>query len=230
MNARWVACLAVFLFCSACTTTDMRIAGDAGSFNARGAKVLVVYPEVQLGLLTANGMTELREDWSQASAGNLALALRAALSAKSLTYEELDPQASMAGRIGQVLRLNSTVGQSIELFEYGPYKLPSKEGRFEWTLGDGAKALGANHGARYALFVSGRGTFTSGGRMALAVGAAILGVAIPVGSQHVYVSLVELETGRVIWFNVANAGDGTDVRTPEGARSIVDELVESAPL
>jgi hypothetical protein len=40
------SCLALLPICSACTTTDMRIAGDAGRLGARGAKVLVVYPEV----------------------------------------------------------------------------------------------------------------------------------------------------------------------------------------
>lgn len=136
----------------------------------------------------------------------------------------------MSGRVGQVLRLNSAVGQSIGMFEYGPYKLPSKSGQFDWTVGDGARTLAESQSSEYALFVGGRGSFTSDGRMALAVGAALLGVSIPVGSQQVSLSLVELKSGRVLWINLANAGNSADIRTAEGARSIIDDLLEGAPL
>ncbi len=161
---------------------------------------------------------------------HLASALQQALQARNHSHEVLDPQASMDGRVGQVLRLSTAVGQSIFAFEYGALRLPSKGNAFDWTVGDGAATLASRHGADYALFVGGRGAFASAGRKALMVGAALLGYGIPLGSQQVYLSLVELRTGRVLWFNVATAGNGTDIRDAEGARGIVDTLLTSAPL
>ena len=62
------------------------------------------------------------------------------------------------------------------------------------------------------------------------IGMAALGVGIPMGQQHAYASLVDLKTGRVIWFNTILAGTGIDMREPDGAKSIVGSLLKDLPL
>jgi uncharacterized 2Fe-2S/4Fe-4S cluster protein (DUF4445 family) len=62
------------------------------------------------------------------------------------------------------------------------------------------------------------------------IGMAMLGVSIPLGSQQIFASLVDLRTGQVVWFNVATAGPQADIRTPEGANLLVKDLLKGVPL
>ena len=80
------------------------------------------------------------------------------------------------------------------------------------------------------LFIHGAGAYSSGGRVAVVVGAALLGVSLPTGGQQVYASLVDLKTGKVVWFNVAVAAPGADMRDPEGARVLVGSMLKDVPL
>jgi hypothetical protein len=211
----------------ACTVTNTRMAAPGMLTAAEpNSKALLVQPDVRLSLLTAAGLQEAREDWSREGQANLAQAIRDELQSRH-PVEMLDPATSMEGRTGQLLRLHEAVGQSILL--YGPL-LPTKKGEFDWTLGEGTKVLREAKGADYAIFVTARGTYASAGRKALMIGAAVLGVGIPLGNQQVYVSLVDLRTGRVVWFNTALAGPQADMRNPEGARSLAADLMKGAPL
>jgi hypothetical protein len=215
---------------AACTTTKAKLAFDNPTRPAPGARVLVLQPDVQLNILTAAGLQEPRADWSIAARQNLAAEIDKALGARAHNFKTLDPNAAMAGRPGQLLRLHGAVGQSILSFNYGAYALPTKKGNFDWTVGDGAQTLGGEYGADYALFVTGMGSYASGGRIATMIGLSMLGVSVPLGSQQVFCSLVDLKTGRVIWFNVANAGPNADMREQAGAQSLVASLFKTLPL
>ena len=46
------------------------------------------------------------------------------------------------------------------------------------------------------------------------------------GIQQAFVSLVDLKTGNVVWFNYLVSPVG-DIRTPEGAAKMVDKLLET---
>lgn len=220
-------CLAV----AGCTTTNVRKVSSAQNVapltSTRG---LLVQPDVNLFLLTAAGLQERREDWSQMGQANLAEALKFELSNRTKTFRVLDQRTSMEGRAGQLLRLNGAVGQSVVAFEYGALKLPTKRGVFDWTLGDGAKILGETQGADYALFVSANGTYASSGRKMLMVGAALFGVSVPLGQQQIFASVVDLHTGRLVWSNVAVAGPNADIRTFDGARSLATSLLKDIPV
>lgn len=220
-----VACL----MAAACTTTSTRLA-TAVERPAAGATVLLVKPDIELSLLTATGLTEPRADWTGEGAANIEEQLQRAVASSSHQFKVIDPQEAMGGRSGQLMRLHEAVGQSIIAFDYGPFKLPNKAKTFEWTIGEGAKTLGELYDADYALFTYGRGTYASGGRVAAFLVASAFGVGIPLGSQQVFTSLVDLKTGRVIWFNVAVAGPSADMRNDEGAQSLIESVMKGAPL
>ena len=220
-----VACL----MATACTTTDARLAG-AVERPAAGARVLLIKPDIELSLLTAVGLAEPRADWTGQGIANIEAQLQRAVASSSHQFRLIDPQEAMGGRSGQLMRLHEAVGQSILAYDYGPMKLPSKAKAFEWTIGEGAQSLGQLYDADYALFTYGRGAYSSGGRIATSLVASAFGVAIPLGSQQVFVSLVDLRTGRVIWFNVAVAGPSADMRNDEGAQSLVESVMKGAPL
>lgn len=214
----------------ACTTTNAKVSSDAlAERPAAGARIVLMTPDVQLAVLTASGMTEPRADWSKQARENLAAQVENQLKARRHGYSLADPEEAMAGRAGQLLRLNSTVGAAIMTHSYGLYPLPTKPS-FDWTLGDGAQTLSQTYGADYALFFSGAGAYASEARVATAVGLALLGVSVPLGQQVVTASLVDLRTGKVIWFNMAVAGPAADMRKPDGAASLVESVFKTLPL
>lgn len=221
-----VFALAAFTLLAACAVTNTSTFSGQYTPPPANSRVLVMTPNVELHILSAAGIPEPREDWSVSGRDNLATHIAAFVQAESHTASALDPTTAMEGRVGQIIRLHDAVGVSL----MQRAALPTQRDRFEWTLGEGVQELGAAHDADYALFVGAYGTYASAGRVAVMIGLAALGVGVPLGSQMVYASLVDLRTGNVIWFNTVIAAPGQDMRTPEGAQSLVRSLMQGAPL
>ena len=211
-----LAIVAACLLTAACTTTNTKIMANPVK-PAPGARILLVEPDVQLAVLTAAGLQEARADWSEQGKALMTGEIERQMKARAHSYQMLDPTSAMDGRAGQLLRLNEAVVRSIQMFNFGYVSLPTKSASFDWTLGEGAQALGAAYEADYALFVFGRGNYASGARVATAVG-------------QCFASLVDLKTGRVVWFNVASTGPNDDMRKPDGAAQLVQAVLKDAPL
>ncbi len=123
--------------------------------------------------------------------------------------------------------LHRTAATAIALHKYGEVPLPTKRGRFDWTLGPGVRsAVGTGD---HALFLTVRSYESDDGRKAMAVAGAIgcvVGLCLlPGGGEHVaYASLVDLRSGDIVWFNVMTGGVG-DPGTPVGAEALVARLL-----
>lgn len=220
---------AACLLLAACTTTTVKSAAGLSTAPPQNARVLIAQPDIELSVLTAPGLLEPRPDWAASARTNMQAAVEATLKDRSHRVTAPDPVTAMEGREGQVLRLQGAVGASILAYGLNGAGLPSKTG-FDWTLGEGARLLAVRYSSDYALFIHGRGSFSSGGRVAMVIGAAALGVSLPMGGQEAYASLVELRTGRVVWFNQAVAGPTADMRSPEGAKLLTEALLKNLPL
>jgi len=227
---RVVALVAICLVLAACTTTNVKSAADLPAKPQAGATILLVQPDVELNIILASGLQERRSDWTDAARTNLQSAIERQLQGRTHAYRPFKPDENMEGRSGQLLRLNAVVGQSIILHSYGPFPLPTKGKTFDWTLGEGAMALGTAGDADYALFVHGSGSYSSGGRVAVMIGAAALGISMPTGGQQVFASLVDLKSGKVVWFNVAVAAPNADMRDSQGAALLVTSMLKDIPL
>jgi hypothetical protein len=220
----------LLLVLAGCTVSNQRLASPANfSQPPSDSKFALVQPDVSLGLLGAVGYVEPRKDWSDAARANLIMALSNELTRRGHAATTISFDAEGNDRIIQILHLNEAVGQSIQTFSYGLYSLPTKKG-FDWTLGEGARAVRDQHGADFALFINAKGSYASSGRVATMIGAALLGVSVPLGGQTVQASLVELSTGRIVWYNLAVAGPNADMREAAGANALVASLMEKAPL
>lgn len=215
----------------ACTST--RQVADSGFQPPQGDyRMIVLQPDISVGLLTAGGMVEPREDWTEQARVNVLKALdemHAARGGGTKVARTREEAGWDTARIADLVRLHEVVGASIALHKYLGATLPSKKDRFDWTLGGDAVEFGRATRFDFALFLHARDSFSSGGRAALQV-AGFLGCAVGVcvlpagGQQSAYASLVDLGTGQVVWFNTLASTVG-DIRTPEGAEKMVKALL-----
>jgi len=233
-NFRVVQTVAFAFALHACSTTHQLSTPDFRP--PEGAyKVIVMTPDVQVGVLTAGGRLEPREEWTKQARDNLLTSLRAqqqrrggrATIAMSAEEAGADPQMVVS-----LDRLHEAVGQSIRLHKYTDSlaSLPTKATSFDWTLGQLAVDYGGQSGYDYALFVHAEDSFASGGRMALqamTMLGCVMGVCVlPTGGRQVaFASLVDLKDGRVVWYHVLSNGTG-DIRTPEGAEKMIERLLD----
>ena len=218
---------------SACTTTKQNAAADfrppQGNY-----RLIVMRPDVQVSVLTAGGQLEPREDWTNQARSNLLAALQDQQAKRggnaTIAATQRDAGADPA-MVAELDRLHEAVGRSIRLHKYTPgMELPTKQNTFDWTLGQLAVDYGQASGYDYALFLYAQDSFSSGGRVALqavSMLGCVVGVCIiPHGGQQIaFVSLVDLKTGNVVWYNFLFSEVG-DIREPEGAQELVDDLLD----
>lgn len=196
-------------------------------------RVLLMRPDIELSELTVGGLREPKADWTAAAEEHVAAALRAELQGKKATLVPyLLPTQNPAREYAhtQLVKLHDMVGGAILMHKYLPaLALPTKKDAFDWTLGQGVNVLREDYGAEYGLFILFRDSYASAGRRAMMVGAALFGVGIPGGTQVGFASLVDLQSGDILWFNRLFNPAG-DLRTPEAARKAVQTLLADLPL
>jgi hypothetical protein len=191
-----------------------------------GSKLLVVPADMELFSMSAGGVVEPRQDWTEAAQKHFSRALglqRARLGANTseLSAEQLDEFAQLAV-------LHRAVADAIAIHHQGALKLPTKADRLDWSLGDAVRPLKERTGADYALFTWIRDSYASNERKAAMLGMALLGAISFGGEQVGYASLVDLETGRVVWFNSLQRMWG-DLRQPDAAVETVEVLLQGFP-
>jgi hypothetical protein len=193
--------------------------------------ILLMTPDIELSEMSAGGMLEPKAEWTAQARSHFVTALRDELAPKNarlVPYESPGGEAEQADV--RLVKLHDAVGATILVHKLVPQQaLPTKDGRFDWTLGDGVKVLRERTGADYALFAVVRDSYTSAGRVAVIVVAAVFRVALPGGQQTGFVSLVDLRSGDVVWFNRIIDPTG-DLRTLEPARKAVKALLDGFPL
>lgn len=218
-----------------CAQTKSHQAASVPTLQGKIAQVMVMPVDVQIAQVTTSGLKEPNAAWTEQGVRSVEAGLRAELAGRQVEVSNYqapdDPLKIVAPEHEQILKLHEAVGRSILIHKYLPgYRLPTQEDRFNWTLGRGAGVLKEDTGADYALFVYARDSFASAGRVAYSVFmAALFGVNVPLGQQEAFASLVDLESGRIAWFNVLTSKHG-DLRERESARNSMESLLEDAPI
>ncbi len=222
----WFALIGLLL--SGCVATTTRNI-DKFQRGSGELKVLLMPLDVELSELGAGGFVEPKADWTEAANKHLTASIRAVFdnrSARLVSYTAPSSGGTGEAPDVQLIKLHGAVGKTILQNQFRP--LPTKENRFDWTLGDGARRLKQLSGADYALFVYVRDSYSSDGRTALIVVGVLLGVGISGGQQVGFASLVNLNTGNIVWFNKLVRGVG-DLRTAPAAAETADVLLENLP-
>lgn len=223
------AIVALALLLPACTHTKVVQATNATfQWQSPEKKIAVVEPDVVLGELTAAGLFEPRADWTQAGRANIRSEMDKFFAGRGVKLSVLDPATEH--RDIQLVKLHGVVGRAVLLHLFVPgNELPTKGKALDWTLGPGVQGMRSRLGADYGLFVYVRDSYTTAGRALVMLGAAILGVGITGGQQVAFASLVDLNTGNVVWFNLLQSSSG-DLRTPEASRKVIEALFKDSPL
>lgn len=190
------------------------------------ARVVIAPIDVELFLLGAGGVPEPKADWTEAAQRHMKAALHQR--AESLGLMSSDLAADKADEMSELLNLQAAVARSIAIHHEGPLKLPTKEGKLDWSFGDTFRPLREASGARYALFTWVRDSYASAERVAMMVGLALFGVAAQGGAQIGYATLVDLDSGRVLWFNQLRRASG-DLREAGKAAESVNALLAGFP-
>ena len=218
---------ALALLAGGCTRTLTATAEQTEVRWSDGApkRVLVIDPDVELSELTMGGVSEVRADWTKTGKDYLRRDIAQTLAAKQI--DTVDADGLTDPHEIQLVKLHHAVGEAIMLNQLTP--LPTKEKNFDWTLGPGAAALRDHYHSDYALFVVVRDSYSSSSRFALQLGLAMLGVGIPGGVQYGFASLVDLRSGRIVWFNQMGNATGS-LKEEKPAAEAVANLLQGLPL
>lgn len=219
-----LACL-VLVSCSA--TEEVRHAGYRKPI-APGARVLLMQADIECSEVTAGGLVTPKASWTAQCRKSVETALADFLSERRAELVVLDTDAVPPGRMAHyraLTKLHEAVGTSI----LARHAYPTADEKTDWSLGSGVRMIGVDHDADYALFVYLRDQYETGGRVATRFAFALIGVATPPALQQGFASLVDLETGDVVWFSQLLSAVG-DLRDRDSAREAVDVLLDGSPV
>ena len=218
-----LSCLAV----PAAAQTPSRNHAPGFTQRAAGSRMVIVQTDMELFSQSAGGVLEPRADWTEAAQKNFRTALmgqKRVVGDNTIALQEKDMD-----ELAQLNALHGAVAEAVFVHHMmGAPALPTKDRRLDWTLGEAVQPLRERTGADYALFFWIRDSYASTERKVAIVAMALLGVGMAGGSQTGYASLVDLRTGRVVWFNNLARGFG-DLREPDPARETVEALLKSFP-
>jgi hypothetical protein len=189
-------------------------------------KVAVAPLDVELFELGMGGVLTPKADWTAAASQHMGAALKRKASALGLDSQFIPDR--VADDHAELLHLHAAVARAISIHHHGALKLPTKEDRLDWSFGDALRPLREATGTRYALFTWVRDSYSSAERKAAMVGLALLGIGLAGGAQVGYASLVDMETGQVLWFNQSISAFG-DLRDEKSAEASMDSLLAGFP-
>jgi hypothetical protein len=206
-------------------------------------KIILFRPDMEVASLGASGVPTPNPDWTADSRKFIAEALKETAGKRKI---ELTSMPELSGEdaayAAEYQSLYRAVSNSMMIHNY-VQKLPTKKlpsgskakYAFDWTLGPGTKKLGEMGGGNYGLFIYGYDAYATSGRKAMQIFMLLASSAMgagffPQGGQHFsYASLVDLDTGNIVWFNFYGNKKG-DIRERIGAQERADTLLSTLPL
>ena len=190
--------------------------------------ILLAPTDLEVSVLNAGGVSEPNAEWTAQARVAVDQAISAEERERGLRFTRFDREALDETQV-QLIDLHEVVGRALLFHQIQKHALPNRAGQaFTWSLGPEVKRFAPKGEANYVLFLFFRDQFSSAGRVALKVIAALARVPVQGGVQTAFASLVDLRTGNVVWFAPMGREVG-DLRTPEGAREAVKILFASMP-
>lgn len=194
-------------------------------------RIVVFRPDMQVGSQSTAGLDEPNADWTERAREHMTAALQRNLVGKTADMVLMPEVEGEQGRVLADYRalFRTVTGAVIQHKLFGSDRLPTKRGRFDWTLGPSVARLGEIAGGDFGLFLFTHDSYGSTGRKVLQVLGVLVGGGFTPSGVHIgYAGLVDLKTGDLVWIN-ADTQMGGDVRTVEGADKRIAQLLEDFP-
>lgn len=227
---RLAAIAAGLALLSGCATTATQSHVTALRHSSASSRIVLMPLDVELMEMSLGGVLEPKPDWTAAARTFITEELRAQKATLGFELTEyvddgpleeqelVDQLVRVHAAVGRAIRRNHRPGQSV----YGLGDKPL------WSLGEEVRVLKKKTGADYALFVHVRDSYASDGRKLVMVAGAALRLGLLGGVQSGFASLVDLETGDIVWFNQLGRAEG-DLRSREPAAESVKMLMNEFP-
>ncbi|MET1255016.1 hypothetical protein [Aliikangiella maris] len=161
-------------------------------------EIVVLQPDVKVFRFTAGGAVEEVPEWGQMSTQSFSSAINLLQKERQDIQIKNHPQLTAEEQkiLDEHIALYRVVGPAA--VNYGAM-WDHKKKNFDYSIGPGLSFLREKINSDTILFINAVDVRSTGGRAALAVGVAILGIGIPMGGSNIYMSIVELETGDILW-------------------------------
>lgn len=220
---------AVALACAVPAFAQSRNLAPGFTALPKGARIVIMPLDIELFSMSAGGVLEPKADWTEAAQKHFKNALLAKRGQFGLSTVELSAQ--QADEADEINALHGAIARAIAMHHFGPgsLNLPTKEGKLDWSMGEPVRLVKQMTGADYALFSWVRDSYASAERVATMIALAMLGVGVQGGMQQAYASLVDLNTGQVLWFNQLVRAGG-DLREAEKAAETLEALLARFPV
>lgn len=195
-------------------------------------KVLMIPPDIRVSEVSAGGMVEKVDAWSEQARRNVLDSVRDVVGSKRLFEMVEVPQLSAEDKaaLDQHVALYGIVSASA--FAFGRSSDPAwahKAREFDYTLGPGLGPLAQRAGADAALIVVGQDYVSTSERKATMIVGALFGVAMPAGPTVFTVGVVDLKTGNLLWHNYNLSVGAHDLRDRRDAESMVQSVFLEYP-
>jgi hypothetical protein len=189
--------------------------------------IAVLPPDVDVYKVTAGGVTEKIDEWSEEAKANIKEALKTHLSQRhdfEIKFIEEDWLKQNHKDVWTANReLYYVVSLSALIHAYtGPEQFPSKKKYFQYTLGEDLKSLAQAVEADAVFFIYGADYEDTGGRVAFKIFAAVLTGTVLYNPCMLTMGLVNGKTGDMEWFVVNPAQTEYNFRS----KKHIDALVE----
>jgi hypothetical protein len=224
-----------------CATAPTYRSNPQFSEKIQSAKRIVLIPlRTDVFQLTAGGVKEKMDEWTQQAKRNVMTAIQENLSTKPLLFikpfDIMLLSTEKQDNLDETRALYDAVSSSILVHTYGqpPHRFAEKIKNFDYSLGPEIKELVGDVDA--ALFVSCEDNIATAGRKAVQAGSMILGALVGIavtpnmGITSISMALVDAESGFIMWYNAHASGGDHDLRNPISTTTLVKQLLKDLPI
>ena len=162
--------------------------------------------DVHIYQITSDGMATLRDDWSAVGRRNLHEAISQSFNYRQGNIKPWDPNNQKSQDIEEVKTLYKLVHKTMDQQTFGSSRTNSKKRGFRYSLGSLEPIL-QKLDADAAIFVTGYDKVSSTGRKSM--------IDLAIADSY----------GTILYYSVKGTIKGRDLRDPESARSMVQDLL-----
>jgi hypothetical protein len=200
-------------------------------------KVLLLPVEIRVHEVSAGGVAEKVDAWSDIASGNAVRYVKSVATGRSAFELVESPALSPedTAQLDQHIALYEVVAGSAYLARASPIGVWKERAKnFDYTLGPGLEPLAERTGIDAAMIVIGSDYISTAGRkaamvMGVLVGALAGAVIVPQGGiSFVSVGVVDMRTGNLLWFGT-DQSSATDFRNERDLHQMLDRMFQTYP-